>query len=483
MAFERDGDAIWLVALHGRSAGYVRNIEDDPHVRVWLGRRWTELLHEQDEERVASALKSARERYETTAQLRCGNGGHRWVKLSAMPRGSAEQPGGFIGSMVDIHAQMEAEQALRAANQRKDEFLAMLGHELRNPLVPIRNAAEVLHRVGGDDKRIGWVRDTLVRQVEHVTRLVDDLLDISLIARGTMRLHVEPVDLRLAASHAIEATSGLMSRRRHHFESHIPEQPMWIEGDSIRLAQVFENLLTNAAKYTDEGGQIRFDMQIEDDDAIIRVRDNGIGIPPAMRGRIFDLFVQDERSVDRSQGGLGIGLALVRHLVELHGGLIDEHSDGVGTGCEFVVRLPLLPETSAPAPLVPDAEPAAATGRVMLVDDDVAGAESMVVLLRLYGYDAQRAESLDTALALARRFRPQVVLLDLAMPGADGYEVARRLQALPGMGKAVYIAVTGFGQPEDFRRTAQAGFARHMVKPVDPRELDKLLRRALGTPR
>jgi two-component system CheB/CheR fusion protein len=445
-----------------------------------LGRRWTELLHEQDEERVSTALKSASRRVETTAQLRSGSGGSRWVKLIVMPRGIGDKPAGYIGSMIDIHAQMDAEQALRLANQRKDEFLAMLGHELRNPLVPIRNAAEVLNRVGGDDQRVRWVRDTLVRQVEHVTRLVDDLLDISLISRGTMRLHVEPVDLRQAAQHAIEATRGLMSRKRHHFESRIPEHPMWIEGDSIRLSQVFENLLINAAKYTDEGGEIRFDLSVVDGDAVVRVRDNGIGIQPAMRSRIFDLFVQDERSVDRSQGGLGIGLALVRHLVELHGGLIEATSDGVGTGCEFVVRLPLLPESSAPMPLEQPAESRVATGRVMVIDDDAAGAESLVVLLRLYGYDAQRAENLESALNLARRFRPQVVLMDLAMPGADGYEVARRLRALREMDKnAAYIALTGFGQPEDFRRTAGAGFSHHLVKPVDPADLDKLLRKTV----
>jgi len=384
----------------------------------------------------------------------------------------------------DVTLRKHVEHELREAGRHKDEFLAMLGHELRNPLVPIRNAAEVLRRVAGDDQRLAWVHDILVRQVGHVTRLVDDLLDISLITRGTMQLRVEPVDLCFALGRAIETAQPLIERQRHRFERHLPARPVWVEGDPIRLAQVFENLLTNAAKYTDDGGEIAVSLQTDKQTAVVRVRDNGLGIAPAMQGRIFDLFVQDQRSVDRSQGGLGIGLALVRHLVSLHGGTIEARSDGVGKGSEFTVRLRLLPAAKVRRAAQKGSDTVGGTGRVMIVDDDREGGSSLDVLLRLYGYEVEHAVDLNAALQLARRLRPQVVLMDVAMPDADGYEVARRLRAMPEMAAgASFIAVSGFGQPDDFRRSAAAGFARHLVKPVDPAELDAVIKRELAAAR
>jgi two-component system CheB/CheR fusion protein len=384
--------------------------------------------------------------------------------------------------MADVDSQITAERALRAADRRKDEFLAMLGHELRNPLVPIRNAAEVLDRVAGDDARLRWVRETLVRQVQHVTRLVDDLLNISRVTRGELRLELEPVELQRAVERGVESATPLILQKRHRFDCKLPGEPIWVKGDAIRLAQVVANLLTNAAKYTDEAGEIAVEVRRSGEQAVVSVRDNGLGIAPGMGERIFDLFVQDERSVDRSEGGLGVGLSLVRHLVLLHGGTVDAHSEGIGKGCEFVVRLPLLapvaPAASDPRPGAADARTG---GRILVVDDDADSAETTTVLLRLDGHEVEAAADLDTALQAAARLRPQVVLLDLALPHSDGYEVMRRLRALPGMPPGTaYVAVSGFGRPEDFERTARAGFERLMVKPVDPEELGRLLRALLA---
>jgi signal transduction histidine kinase len=251
-------------------------------------------------------------------------------------------------------------------------------------LVPIRNAAEVLLRIAGDDKRVAWVHDVLVRQVGHITRLVDDLLDISLISRGAMKLHLEPVDVGTAIGGAVEAVEPLIKRKGHRLHCALPLVATWVEGDAIRLTQVFENLLTNAGKYTPNGGEIAINLEVVEGSAVVRVRDNGLGIPTGMQSRIFELFVQDARSADRSEGGLGIGLALVRHLVDLHGGAIEASSAGAGKGTEFVVRLPVLPEGRLAAEGSPTS-PDGATGRVMVVDDDVEGGESMVMLLGMYG--------------------------------------------------------------------------------------------------
>jgi two-component system CheB/CheR fusion protein len=404
------------------------------------------------------------------------------MKCMAMLRADAERDAqAIVGSLTDIDAQIGAQQTLRDAARRKDEFLAMLGHELRNPLSPIRNAAAVLERIAGDDQQLSWVHDVLVRQVGHVTRLVDDLLDISLITQGTMQLRPEPVDLVIALERAIDSARPIVSRKQQRLDVNLPEKPMWVEGDSIRLVQVFDNLLTNASKYSDERGWIGIGLERQGEQAVVRVRDNGLGISGDMRARIFDLFVQDERSIDRSQGGLGIGLALVRHLVELHGGTIEALSEGVGKGSEFVVRLRLLAQNALPEP--PSARPPVrnAGGRVLIVEDDPDVGESMAVLLRVYGYQVERAVDLASARQLAREFHPQAVLMDLAMPGADGYEVARRLRAMDNADPdTVYMAVSGFCQAEDRRRSADAGFVEHLVKPVDPDELDELLKQHLS---
>jgi two-component system, chemotaxis family, CheB/CheR fusion protein len=441
-----------------------------------IGRQWTDLVHPDDHAGLR-ARKASRGRHDVvTVRMRHRDGDYRWMALSAIDRlDSAGQPIGQVGTAVDVHSQKLAEEALRAADRRKDEFLAMLGHELRNPLAPIRNAAEVLRLTGSDDPRIRWVCDTLIRQVAHVTRLVDDLLDISRITRGVLKLRFEPVELRAAITRAIDATRAVIQERRHRFELNMPHDPIWVDGDAIRLTQIFENLLTNAAKYTDEGGDVSLTTEVEGDSAVIHIRDSGIGIAPWMRGQVFDLFVQDQRSVDRSQGGLGIGLALVRHLVEVHHGRVEAFSEGVGRGSDFVVRLPILaPLTDAPDP-EPSSKPVSRTGRVMIVDDDPDAAESMALVLQIYGYEVAYVTDLDSALRTGATLSPQVVILDLGMPGADGYEVARRLRILPQLAGAVFVALTGFGRQEDIDRTRQHGFAYHFVKPADPQELHRML--------
>ena len=441
------------------------------------GRAWPALLHPEDQAAARAALAGGAARFESQWRLSHGGGGHRWVRVAARLSG---QPTGWMGSMADIDEQVRAESELRAAAQRKDEFLAMLGHELRNPLAPIRNAAEVLGRIAGNDDRINWVRNTLVRQVDHVTRLVDDLLDISLVTRGAMNLHLEPVDAVHAVTRAIESTAPIVQRKRHRLEAALPPSSLWVEADAIRLTQIFENLITNAAKYTDEGGRLTLSLVREGDEAVFRLRDDGIGISAEMSDRIFDLFVQDERSVDRSQGGLGIGLALVRHLVHLHRGSVEAHSEGSGKGSEFVVRLPLVMPTTSQEDADAAARPAGA-GRVLIVDDDIDGGKSLCMLLELDGYDVALATGLASALQAARSLRPQVVLMDLAMPEADGYEVARRLRALPGAdAKLAFVALSGFGQASDAVRSEREGFAGHLVKPVNPHRLDTLLRELLA---
>jgi two-component system, chemotaxis family, CheB/CheR fusion protein len=374
-----------------------------------------------------------------------------------------------------------AEAALREVAQHKDEFIAMVGHELRNPLVPIRNAAEVLNRLAADNPRLTWVHGVLVRQVGHLARMIDDLLDISRITYGTMPIVAVPVDLCVTVRWAVEATEPLLTQRRHHLACRVAQDPLWVAGDAIRLVQVFENLLTNAAKYTQESGAIAVSVVVEEQTAVVRVSDNGIGILPSMLPRIFDLFVQDARSLDRSQGGLGIGLALVHHLVKLHGGTVEAHSAGVDQGSEFVVRLPLLTDVTL-ANTASALAPVSGTGRVLIVDDDPEAGETMAVLLQLDGYSVARAVDLDSALLVGATFLPQVVLMDIALPGADGYEVAERLRGLPGIGhETIFIALTGFGRPDDLRRSEEAGFAHHLVKPIEPVELEKLLAQAIAT--
>jgi PAS domain S-box-containing protein len=384
--------------------------------------------------------------------------------------------GGF-GTVQDITGLKHAEQALIEADRRKDEFLAMLAHELRNPLTPIRNAAHVLGRLGIQESRVQWAQQIIEQQVGHLTRLVDDLLDVSRIVRGKVTLKMEPVELGGVVNQALEMARPQIDAKGHQVEVLLPGQPVYLQGDPVRLAQVLLNLLDNAAKYTPDGGSIQVEARVSGPVIEILVRDNGIGIPADLLPQVFDLFQQGERTLDRSQGGLGIGLTLVKRLVEMHGGVMEAHSAGAGLGSSFTVCLPLLPALPAGSHEALNASPAkAARCRVLVVDDDLAVAESMTVLLQLEGHEIRAAASGEAALALARSFHPQLVLLDIGLQGMDGYEVARQLRAQQAADEKIFlVAVTGYGHDEARALSEDAGFDRHLVKPVYPEALCELL--------
>jgi PAS domain S-box-containing protein len=384
--------------------------------------------------------------------------------------------GGF-GTTQDITGLKQAEQALMQADQRKDEFLAMLAHELRNPLTPIRNAAHVLGRLHTQEPRVQWAQQIIERQVHHLTRLVDDLLDVSRIVRGKVALQMETVKLEDVVNQAFDMARPLIDAKGHKLALRLPEQAVYLRGDPVRLAQVLLNLLDNAAKFTDEGGRIEVEASVVGPVVEIQVSDSGMGISAELLPQIFDLFQQGKRGLDRSQGGLGIGLTLVKRLVEMHGGLLEARSAGAGQGTAFTIFLPLLPEASATAGHgATKLSPPTGSCRVLVVDDDPAVADSMSVLLQVEGHVVEVAANGETALQLARSFQPQLVLLDIGLQGMDGYEVARQLLAQPGTGvKPWLVAVTGYGHDEARSRSEQAGFDRHLVKPVNPEVLRELL--------
>jgi signal transduction histidine kinase len=382
--------------------------------------------------------------------------------------------------------QLTAEEALKDSDRRKDELLAMLAHELRNPLAPIRNALHTLQLPGAPAADAEAARQVMGRQVEHLARLVEDLLDVSRLQRGRIRLRKEPVELAEVIARAAEAVRSAFDARRQEFTIALPPEPVLLEADAARLTQVLVNLLDNAAKYTEEGGRVWLTAKRNHGEVFLRVRDTGMGIPAELLPYVFDLFSQGERSLDRSQGGLGLGLTLVRRLLEMHGGSVAAFSDGPGRGSEFVVRLP-LPSAAHPAstPASLAAPPAGLrpihrTLKVLVVDDNVDGAVSLGIVLRLWGHEVQVAHDGWKALedACGRRF--DVVVLDIGLPGLDGYEVARRLRKRTGWEKVFLIAMTGYGQNDDRRRSQEAGFDLHFVKPVDPAVLEKVLRDKAG---
>jgi signal transduction histidine kinase/CheY-like chemotaxis protein len=371
----------------------------------------------------------------------------------------------------------EANARLDEVNHRKDQFLAMLAHELRNPLAPLQNALHVMRLAGDKGPASEQARAVAERQVQHMARLVDDLLDVSRITHDKIQLRKARVEVAAVVAGAVEATRPLVEARRHDLSVSLPTRPVWLEADPTRLEQVLVNLLTNAAKYTEPGGRIGLTAERDGDELVLRVRDNGVGIAPDMLAQVFEPFVQLERSQERSQGGLGIGLALVRSLVELHGGSIAAASAGPGQGSEFTLRLPALPEARPERAFVFEAgQPREGRAlRVLVVDDNVDAAQSLAVLLNLWGHEVCTAHDGAAALEAAQAWQPEVVLLDIGLPGMDGYEVARRLRAAQGPARPLLVALTGYAQEEDRRRSREAGFDRHLVKPADPETLEVLL--------
>ncbi|MDY3558005.1 ATP-binding protein [Gemmata sp. JC673] len=373
-----------------------------------------------------------------------------------------------------IAAQTRLTEELRDADRRKDEFLAMLAHELRNPLAPIRNGLAILQMADGDRTAVRRTRDMMSRQVDHLGRLVDDLLDVSRITRGKVELRLETVDLNTILARAAEAVRPLIDARRHHLTLTRPGRPVTVSADPTRLAQVVGNLLTNAAKYSDEGGRIDLILE-EDAGAVIRVRDTGLGIPAEMLPRVFDLFTQVGRTLDRADGGLGIGLTLVKSLVEMHGGTVAAASEGAGKGSEFTVRLPKLERDDSDG-AGPAVAAAVTPRRILIVDDNPDAGDSLATLLEMTGHRVEVARSGSQGLEVAARLKPEVAVLDLGLPGMNGYELAGRIRAEPFGRATVLVALTGYGQEEDRRRTKEAGFDHHLTKPADLAALAAILR-------
>jgi signal transduction histidine kinase/CheY-like chemotaxis protein len=364
------------------------------------------------------------------------------------------------------------------ADRRKDEFLATLAHELRNPLAPIRTGLQALARPGGEGAAGTVIRAIMERQLSQMVRLIDDLLEVSRISSGKVVLQRTRMDLRAIAEMAIEASQPFIAAGQHDFTAELPVGPVWVDGDASRLSQVIINLLNNAAKYTAEGGKLRLSLSSDETHAIVRVQDNGVGIPPEMLNEVFDMFTQVNRTLDRSQGGLGIGLSLVRRLTEMHGGNVIAESEGHGHGSVFTVRIPLMAVAELPAGSheAADSEQSKRPGlRVLVVDDIPDVADVLKMLLDLEGFETRVAYSGAVALESARDFRPDVVICDIGLPEMDGHEIARRLRRDPDIAPATLIAMTGWGAEGEVRRTRESGFDFHLVKPVDANALLELL--------
>jgi CheY-like chemotaxis protein len=393
------------------------------------------------------------------------------------------QVNGIFVEGSDVTARKLVEDELRAANRQKDQFLAMLAHELRNPLAPIMTAAQLLKLGRLDAKSVAGASEIIVRQAEHMTDLVNDLLDVSRVTRGLVTLEKEELDLNVIVAAAVEQVRPLIDTRRHALTLQLSGQPAHVTGDRTRLVQVVSNILNNAAKYTAPGGRIVLTVTAEADRATVAVRDNGVGIAPEVLPYIFDLFTQAERTPDRSQGGLGIGLALVKSLVALHGGSVHAHSDGLGQGSEFSICLPCVARTPADvsdggAARAADAAADYGNLRVLVVDDNADAAQMLAALLEVQGHAVSVEYDARGALARAHDEHPDVLLLDIGLPDMDGYELARRLRARPENAGATLVALTGYGQNQDRVDAQQAGFDHYLVKPADLNEVNEVLAQA-----
>jgi len=380
----------------------------------------------------------------------------------------------------DLAERKRLQEALLQSDRRKDEFLAVLAHELRNPLAPIRTAADIMRVTVLTDPALMQCRDVIGRQVEQLTRLVDDLLDVSRITSGKLRLQKQLIEVSGIVQRAVETQRPIYDERRQQLKVELPKEPLILEGDLTRLSEALANLLNNAAKYSNDGGTVtlRVEKHAATQEVLFRIQDNGVGIPPAMLPKVFELFTQVDQTLHRAQGGLGIGLALVKNLVEMHGGRIDGYSEGIGKGSEFVMRLPLRIEKRAPQTDGDRVVPmASAFGRILVVDDNVDAAEMLATMLRIDGCEVQTAHDGQQAMLAIDLFRPDLVLLDIGMPGMNGYEVARAIRAHPLGAKIVLVAATGWGQDEDRKRAREAGFDEHITKPVDRSQLLKLMTR------
>jgi two-component system CheB/CheR fusion protein len=477
------GEVKWtdnLEPIHGLAPGTFQGTMDG----------FQALIHAEDRARVDAAIRSAiegRGGYEIEFRIRWPDGSVHWIAATGrVLHDDGGRAGRMLGTGMDITERKRLEEELRQrareladADQRKDEFLAMLAHELRNPLAPLRNALHLLRLDVPGRERFVEIAD---RQLTHLVRLVDDLLDVSRITQGKITLRREHVLLADVAARAVEMMRAVIDARGHNLTVSLPGEPVRLVADPARLAQVIGNLLGNAVKYTPPGGSIWLTAERAGGEVVIRVRDTGVGLAPELIPHVFDLFVQGDASLDRTRGGLGIGLTLVRRLVELHGGRVAARSAGLGQGSEFVVHLPALPAQLAPTVAPEAVGPATPGGRrlkVLIVEDNQDAAESLALVLDLWGHDARVVFDGAAALDVAEQYLPDVIISDLGLPGMDGYQLARQLREHPTFGRAVLIALSGYGQEEDKRRALDAGFDHHFVKPPNLAELSELLGRVV----
>jgi two-component system CheB/CheR fusion protein len=465
-----------------------------PGCATWIGRRAEDVVgmhvadvvgpacYEMIRPYIDRVLRGERVDYEM--ELPYAGLGQRWVRAVYVPtRDRTGQTDGWVAVLTDVTAHRKLEAALRDADRRKDEFLAILAHELRNPLAPIRNSLHILRMTTRQDAASERLGEIIERQVNHMVRLVDDLMEVSRITRGKIELRQEPIEVAAIIRGAVETSRPLIEAANHQLAVALPPEPLTLDGDLVRLTQVVANLLNNAAKYTDPGGQIWLSVRRDRDCVVLSVRDTGTGIPQDMLPRVFELFTQIDRHAGRSQGGLGIGLTLVKSLVELHGGSVHVRSEGPDRGSEFIIRLPLAANQHA-ADVAGTKSPATAvlaTRRVLVVDDNHDAADSLGTLLGLLGADVCVVYNGQEALKALATFRPAVVLLDIDMPDMDGYEVARRIREQPTSQDMTLIALTGWGQETDRTRSEFAGFDHHLIKPADINALETLLLSLEGT--
>jgi PAS domain S-box-containing protein len=465
-----DGVVDYYNCRHAEFAGIVRRPDG-----TWT---WAPVLHPDDFGRTVEAWRRAvatGEMYEIEHRVERADGTYRWYLSRAVPvHGTGGRVVKWYGTATDIDDQKRAQQALREVDARKNEFLAVLSHELRNPLAPIRNSVYVLDRAEPSSEQARRARQVIGRQAAHLGRIVDDLLDVTRIARGKVELLRTRLDLGDLVRRTGEDHRAMLEARGVRFAVEAPAAPAWIDGDPTRLAQIMGNLLQNAARFTASGGRITLSLARAGAAAEIRVADTGEGIDPELLPRIFEPFTQGTQGLARAQGGLGLGLALVKGLAELHGGTVRAASAGPGLGAELVVSLPLAAGEAARRS-APAAEAPRSGGRlVLVVDDNEDAADSLAEMLRLLGHTVDVAYDGPSAVALARSRPPDAVLCDIGLPGMSGYEVARQLRAA-GAPRVQLIAVSGYAQPEDVERAAEAGFDAHVAKPPDPTRIETLL--------
>ena len=446
------------------------------HEKV-IGQSISEFLTPACRARFAKMLEACRNgKSQDELELRSQSGHLRpiLVSLAPLPLDHADAICMIVTDLTDHKKHID----LQEANRRKDEFLAMLAHELRNPLAPIQNAVVILKHIGVVDDSLRYAREIIDRQVHHLSRLVDDLLDVSRITLGKVKLQKQPVEIGSIIARAVEASRPIIDNRRHQLTLSLPPKGVRVDADATRLTQVVGNLLSNAAKYTDECGEIFLTTEQTSTHATIRVRDTGIGISAELIPRVFDLFIQGDRSMARSEGGLGIGLTLVRRLVEMHDGTVEVFSDGIGQGSEFVVRLPVLDDCQRNGESETDSNwelQSSANRKVLVIEDNKDGADTLAMLLRMMGHEVQIAYSGLEGLRVAERFQPDVILLDIGLPGICGYDVAIKLRQHANFQHTVFVAMTGYGQEEDRQRSLEAGFSHHFIKPLEPKILAQLL--------